>query len=65
MNSDPKSLERLAHDIDEVEADLMRLQSKLWSVRQRIQERLGKKIGYQYDEPTPVRYITGSSSHAN
>jgi tetrahydromethanopterin S-methyltransferase subunit G len=53
----PNSLERLAADIDEVEADLVRLQSKLWRVRQRIQDRMGKKVGYQYDEPTPVRNI--------
>jgi len=50
---DPGSLERLAQDIDAIEAELVRLQSRLWSVRQRIQERLGKKIGHQYDHPEP------------
>jgi hypothetical protein len=46
----PNSLERLAEDIDRVEADLIGMQSRLWSIRQRIQTRLGKKIGFQYDD---------------
>jgi len=44
-----EDLEAIARDIDRVEADLVRLQSRCWSIRQRLQARIGKKIGHQYD----------------
>jgi hypothetical protein len=47
--------EKLALEIDRVEADLVRLQSRLWSIRQRMQEEIGKKIGHQYDEEQQKR----------
>ena len=41
---------RILQDIDDTEADLVRLQSRLWSVRRRLQEIAGKKVGHQYEE---------------
>ena len=42
---------QLAEDIDRTEADLVMLQSRLWSVRQRLQKYVGRPVGFQYDEP--------------
>ena len=41
----------LALALDTCEADLVRIQSVLWRVRQALQEIVGKPVGYQYGEP--------------
>lgn len=54
-------MERMAKDLDQVEAELCRLQSCVWSVRDRLQKIMGKKVGFQYDDPEPrgTRVIGG------
>ena len=44
------TIEEMAQEIDRVEAELVRLQSGLWRVRQALQQRVGKRIGHQYDD---------------
>lgn len=36
--------------LDRIEADLVRLQSRLWRVRRHLQDTWGLRVGHQYEE---------------
>lgn len=42
--------EELALILDSVEADLVMLQHRVYRVRQALEKRAGKKVGFQYDD---------------
>ena len=48
----PMTTEEQCKELDRVEADLVRMQSILWRLRQSIQG--NRKIGYQYDDKRPA-----------
>jgi hypothetical protein len=43
--------EKYAEMLDRTEAELTRIRTDLWSLRQALQHVVGKPVGYQYDEP--------------
>lgn len=47
---------QLALSLDRIEADLVGLQHRVYSVRKRLEEVVGEPVGYQYDQPDqPLR----------
>lgn len=40
---------KLAEQIDAIEADLYRMVSRLWSVRQALEKVVGSKVGHDYN----------------